>query len=75
MTAMNPRDENYLIQEFKAGDLSIFEIILKKYQDRIYNLCRYLLGNSQDAEDAAQDVFIKAYQKLKDFRPESSLYT
>ena len=52
-----------------------FEWIVLKYQDKIYNLCRYLLGNPQDAEDAAQDVFIKAYRKLKDFRPESSLYT
>ena len=75
MAVMNPQDENLLIQRFKAGDLSIFEIILKKYQDRIYNLCRYLLGNPQDAEDAAQDVFLKAYRKLRNFKPESSLYT
>ena len=72
---MNPQDENLLIQQFKTGDLSIFEIFVKKYQDRIYNLCRYMLGNTQDAEDAAQDVFVKAFRKLKDFRPESSLYT
>ena len=56
---MNPQDETWLIRQFKAGDLSTFEIIIKKYQDRIYNLCRYLLGHPQDAEDAAQDVFIK----------------
>ena len=72
---MNPVDETSLIEQFKDGDQSAFERIVKTYQDRIYNLCRYLLGNSQDAEDAAQDVFIKAYRKLKDFRPESSLYT
>jgi RNA polymerase sigma-70 factor (ECF subfamily) len=72
---MTPQDENYLIRQVKDDDPSTFEWIVLKYQDRIYNLCRYLLGNSQDAEDAAQDVFIKAYRKLKDFRPESSLYT
>jgi RNA polymerase sigma-70 factor (ECF subfamily) len=75
MGIMNPQDENYLIQQFKDGDPSQFKWIVLKYQDRIYNLCRYLLGNPQDAEDAAQDVFIKAYRKLKDFRPESTLYT
>jgi RNA polymerase sigma-70 factor (ECF subfamily) len=75
MGIMNPQDENYLIRQFRNGDPSQFEWIVLKYQDRIYNLCRYLLGNPQDAEDAAQDVFIKAYRKLKDFRPESSLYT
>ena len=52
-----------------------FEWFVKRYQDRIYNLCRYLLVHPQDAEDAAQEVFIKAYRKLKDFKPESSLYT
>jgi RNA polymerase sigma-70 factor, ECF subfamily len=75
MAAMNSQDENLLIQQFKAGDLSIFEIIIKKYQDRIYNLCRYLLGHPQDAEDAAQEVFLKGYRNLKHFKPESSLYT
>lgn len=75
MGIMNPQDENNVIEQFKDGDPSQFKWIVLKYQDRIYNLCRYLLGNPQDAEDAAQDVFLKTYQKLKDFRPESSLYT
>jgi len=34
-----------------------------------------MLGNAQDAEDAAQDVFIKAYRKLGNFKPEAALYT
>jgi RNA polymerase sigma-70 factor, ECF subfamily len=72
---MNPQDENRLIECFKAGDRSGFERIVLIHQDRIYNLCRYLLRNPQDAEDAAQDVFIKAFRKLKDFKPDSSLYT
>jgi RNA polymerase sigma-70 factor (ECF subfamily) len=75
MSIRPPRDENYLIKQFNDEDSSTFEWIVLKYQDKIYNLCRYLLGNPQDAEDAAQEVFIKAYRKLKDFRPESSLYT
>ena len=75
MGPMNPVDEISLIERFKRGDQSSFEYIVQTYQDRIYNLCRYLLGHPQDAEDAAQDVFVKAYRKLKDFRPESSLYT
>jgi RNA polymerase sigma-70 factor, ECF subfamily len=75
MGIMNPQDENYVIRQFNDGDPSQFGWIVLKYQDKIYNLCRYLLGNPLDAEDAAQDVFIKAYRKLKDFRPESSLYS
>ena len=72
---MNSPDENLLLKPFKDGDHSTFERIVQTYQDRIYNLCRYLLGNPQDAEDAAQEVFIKAFRKLKDFQPEASLYT
>jgi len=64
-----------LIARFKGGDSTAFEEIVLKYQDRIYNLCRHMLGNTHEAEDAAQDTFLKAYQKLKDFRPEASLYT
>ncbi len=75
MGIQDPGDELFLIKQFKDGDRSTFEWIVKKYQDRIYNLCRYLLVHPQDAEDAAQEVFIKAYRKLKDFKPESSLYT
>jgi RNA polymerase sigma-70 factor, ECF subfamily len=75
MSLINSQDETHLIGRFKDGDSSAFERIVLKYQDRIYNLCYYLLGNPHDAEDAAQEVFIKGFRKLKDFRPESSLYT
>jgi RNA polymerase sigma-70 factor (ECF subfamily) len=63
------------IERFKKGDLSAFEGVVRSHQDRIYNLCRYMLQNPRDAQDAAQDVFIKAYQGLIDFSPDSSFYT
>jgi RNA polymerase sigma-70 factor (ECF subfamily) len=63
------------IDRFKNGDSSAFEDIVLKYQDKIYNLCRHMLGNAQDAEDAAQDAFLKAFQALPKFQPEASLYT
>ena len=75
MESVKKQDDLSLINRFKAGDTSVFEEILLKYQDRIYNLCRYMLGNAHDAEDAAQDVFLKAYQNLNRFKPEASLLT
>jgi RNA polymerase sigma-70 factor (ECF subfamily) len=72
---MTPINESDLIGRFKKGNPSSFEALVRKYQDRIYNLCRYMLQDPRDAQDAAQDVFMKAYKGLKDFRPESSLYT
>lgn len=68
-------DDLNLIESFKNGDTSAFGEIVLKYQDKIYNLCRHMLGNADDAEDAAQDVFLKAYLALPKFRPEASLYT
>ncbi|MHB8882162.1 MAG: sigma-70 family RNA polymerase sigma factor [Thermodesulfovibrionales bacterium] len=71
----NNSDESAIIDRFKRGEKAAFEELVLKYQDRIYNLCRHMLGNGSDAEDAAQDTFIKAYQNLKNFRPEASFYT
>jgi len=72
---MKKFDNIDLLLRFKDGDLSAFEDLIIEYQNKIFSLCRYMLGNARDAEDAAQDVFIKAYQKLNDFKPEASLYT
>jgi RNA polymerase sigma-70 factor (ECF subfamily) len=64
-----------LINRFKKGDTPAFGEIVLKYQDKVYNLCRHMLRNAEDAEDAAQDVFLKAYQALLKFQPDASLYT
>jgi RNA polymerase sigma-70 factor (ECF subfamily) len=64
-----------LITRFKNGDASAFEEIVLEYQDKTFNLCRYMLGNRQDAEDAAQEVFLKAYQALPRFQPDAALST
>ncbi len=64
-----------LIRGFKRDNESTFERLVLKYQNRIYSLCRHILGNAHDAEDAAQDIFIKAYQNLNNFKPEASFYT
>ena len=68
-------DDLLILKRFNNGDISAFEELVLKYQGRIYNLCRNMLGNAHEADDAGQDTFIKAYQKLKDFKPEASLYT
>lgn len=63
------------IEDFKKGNASAFESLLLKYKDRIYTLCRYLLENPHDADDAAQDTFVKAFQGLQRFTPTASFYT
>ena len=68
-------DPLQLIAKFKEGDTAAFEQLVRLYQDRVYSLCRYLLGNAHEAEDAAQDSFIKAYRNLRHFTPDASFYT
>ncbi len=71
----NNSDESSIIDRFKKGEKAAFEELVLRYQDRIYNLCRNMLGNIHDAEDAAQDTFIKAYHNLDNFSSEASFYT
>lgn len=68
-------DDEELVARFAGGDLSAFAEIVRKYQDRIYNLCCYMLADPDAAEDAAQESFLKAYGRLKGFRGESALYS
>jgi len=72
LICMDARAAMDFLERFREGDASAFEEIVRAHQDRIYNLCRYMLGNARDAEDAAQDAFIKAYRNLKDFEPAPS---
>ena len=52
-----------------------FEALLAEHQDRIFRLCASMLGDRRDAEDAAQEVFLKAYRSLDKFKGESAAGT
>jgi len=52
-----------------------FRTLVDKYKDRIYNTCLGLLQNSQEAEEAAQDVFIEVYKSVENFRGDAKLST
>jgi len=73
-TSGNINDSD-LVRSFKEGNTIAFERLVIKYQDRIFNLCFRFLGDRQEAEDVAQEVFIKVFKALKRFRSESSFYT
>jgi RNA polymerase sigma-70 factor (ECF subfamily) len=68
-------DDPELIERFRAGDRAAFDLLVRKYQDRVHNLCRYMLDDPQEAADAAQDTFLRAYRHLGNFVPDFSLYT
>ncbi len=72
---MKKVDDAAILRRFQSGDVSAFQELVRAYQDNIYNLCSYMTGDPVNAEDIAQDVFLKAYQNLKNFRPNASIYT
>lgn len=51
----------------RQGNTAAFGKIVEKYQRPVYNLCYRLLGNAAEAEDAAQEVFLRAYAKLESY--------
>jgi RNA polymerase sigma-70 factor (ECF subfamily) len=67
--------DSAMVRAFLEGDRQGFDNLVIKYKDRIFNLCYRFLGDYQDANDAAQDVFIKVYRSLKRFRFESAFST
>lgn len=68
-------DERILIARSRAGDLGAFERLVRVHQDRIYNLAYRITGNREDASDAAQDTFVRAFQALPRFREDATLST
>ena len=67
--------ERQLVDAARGGDHRAFEALVLKYQDRIYRLIQRLVSGSDVVDDLAQEVFIRAYRSLGDFKGESSLYT
>jgi RNA polymerase sigma-70 factor, ECF subfamily len=64
-----------IIESFLCGDKSAFNFIILKYQKKIYWVVRKFVLSHDDADDITQEVFIKLYKSLSDFRGESALYT
>lgn len=63
------------IDAFLQGDRAVLDRLVLRYQDRIFNLCYRLLGDHSDAEECAQETFIKAFRAIKGFRFECSFST
>ena len=68
-------DDSEIIQSVISGDTSKYELIIKKYQSRIINLCYKYTKNYHDAEEVAQESFIRAYNSLNKFRYDSKFYS
>jgi len=60
-------DDSSIVQRVLSGEGEAFRVLVERYGDRLYNFCRARLGDDSDAEDAVQDIFIRAFRSLRSF--------
>jgi RNA polymerase sigma-70 factor (ECF subfamily) len=70
-----PADDTWLIQQSQHGSRDAFNQLQVKYQALAFRTALKFLGHAQDAEDITQDAFLRAYQRIKTFRGDSSFPT
>ena len=68
-------DEAGLVQRAQKEDLAAYDELVRRFQERIYATVYHMTSNHEDANDLAQETFIKGYQALKSFKGDSSFYT
>ena len=70
-----PERDEELVRRFLLGDADAFERLVERHRQRVYNLCLRILGDPEDAADAAQDTFLSVLTKLTQFRGDAAFTT
>ena len=68
-------EERALIERCKRGDIGAFNDLVRKYEKQVYNFAYRLTGNYDDANDVAQDAFLRVFNAIGTFRGDSSFST
>lgn len=72
---MEHRDDNHYIEKVIAGETAAFAFLVNRHKDLVFTIALKILQNREDAEEVAQDAFVKAFQKLSTFRQDSKFST
>jgi len=67
--------DSAFVRAVQAGDMVAFDQLVVKHKDKLFNMVYWLLGDYQEANDCAQEIFIKVFKSIKKFRSESSFST
>lgn len=68
-------DDLDLVHASKNGDVAAFEQLVKRYDRKLFRIAQHVTHNREDAEDAVQEAFLKAFQHLNEFREDSKFST
>ena len=74
-SASLPDPDAAFVRAVQAGDMAAFDRLVIKHKDKLFNMAYWLLGDYQEANDCAQDIFIKVFNSIKKFRFESLFST
>src|SRR5688572_16213392 len=64
-----------LVAQAKGGSLDAFTELMNRHERKIFRLTQHITGNKEDAEDALQETFLKAFSRLPQFQGDSQFYT
>jgi RNA polymerase sigma-70 factor (ECF subfamily) len=70
-----PVPDDVLVRRVQAGDTEAFEELVRRYERKVYNITYRLMGNEQDASEALQDAFMRAFRFIGKFQFKSSFFT
>src|SRR2546428_8024207 len=73
--ATDAPEDQHLVKRAQGGDLEAYDELIRRYQERIYATIYHMTSNHEDANDLAQEAFIKAFHALTSFKGGSSFYT
>ncbi len=68
-------DDTALVKGVQTGNTAAFDALVIRHKDRVFNLCYRLLGDFQEADDSAQEIFLKVFRSIKRFRFEAAFST
>jgi RNA polymerase sigma factor (sigma-70 family) len=72
---MDKTDDIFYIEAVRKGNVAAFSVLVERYQNMVYSLALKLLKKPEEAEEMAQDTFVKAYQKLDTYEGKSKFST
>ncbi len=72
---LHEQPDSELVRQIQSGEAAAFDELMWRYKRPVVNFIFRMLGNAQDADDVAQDVFVRVYQNLDTYRPETKFST
>jgi RNA polymerase sigma-70 factor (ECF subfamily) len=67
--------DDEVVERVRGGEVALYEIVMRRYNQRVYRVARSILGDDAEAEDVMQDAYVRAYQHLHQFSSQAKFST